>query len=224
MVQFAHECPEAFATLTSIGQPAVAQLPAISEGQHLVAQIPWAHNVLLMQRVKNKNDRLWYIQQTLANGWSRNVLLVMIQSDEFYIDLLFYHLKLRCFVVIDLKKGEFKPEYAGKMNFYLSVVDDQLRHPADAPSIGLILCQDRNHIVAGYALRAVDKPIGISEYELTRALPPSLQSASPTVEEIEADLAESATKQADSPKAKKPNAVKVAMPALKKQSKKGRKK
>ncbi len=114
-----------------------------------------------------------------------------VGNREFYIDLLFYHLKLRCFVVIDLKKGEFKPEYAGKMNFYLSVVDDQLRYPADAPSIGLILCQDRNHIVAEYALRGVDKPIGISEYELTRALPPSLQSALPTVEEIEAELAES---------------------------------
>ena len=109
-------------------------------------------------------------------------------TDEFYIDLLFYHLKLRCFVVIDLKKGEFKPEYAGKMNFYLSVVDDQLRHEADAPSIGLILCQDRNHIVAEYALRGVDKPIGISEYELTRALPVNLRSALPTVEEIEAEL------------------------------------
>jgi len=109
---------------------------------------------------------------------------------EFYMDLLFYHLKLRCFVVIDLKKGEFKPEYAGKMNFYLSVVDDQLRHEADAPSNGLILCQDRNHIVAEYALRGVDKPIGISEYELTRALPVNLRSALPTVEEIEAELAQ----------------------------------
>ena len=86
-------------------------------------------------------------------------------------------MKLRCFVVIDLKKGEFKPEYAGKMNFYLSVVDDQLRHKSDAPSIGLILCQDRNHIIAEYALRGVSKPIGVSEYELTRSLPP--EPASP---------------------------------------------
>ena len=88
---------------------------------------------------------------------------------DFYIDLLFFHLNLRCYVVIDLKKGEFKPEHAGKMNFYLSVVDDRLRHPADAPSIGLILCQDRNQIIAEYALRGADKPIGISQYELTRA-------------------------------------------------------
>jgi predicted nuclease of restriction endonuclease-like (RecB) superfamily len=103
-------------------------------------------------------------------------------------------LKLRCFIVIDLKKGEFKPEYAGKMNFYLAVADDRLRHSSDAPSIGLILCQDRNQIVAEYALRAVDRPIGISEYELTRALPASLQSALPTVEEIEAELSEIAVK------------------------------
>ncbi|MBX3442147.1 MAG: DUF1016 family protein [Planctomyces sp.] len=239
----------------------------------LIWSVPWAHHVVLMEKVKDRTVRLWYMAQTLANGWSRNVLLAMIQSEaharqgqaisnferllpspqsdlaqqtlkdpyifdfltlqepfhereletnllhqlerfllelgqgfafvgrqhylkvgdrEFYIDLLFYHLKLRCFVVIDLKKGEFKPEYAGKMNFYLSVVDDQLRHEADATSIGLILCQDRNHIVAEYALRGVEKPIGISEYELTRALPPSLKSALPTVEEIEAELADAA--------------------------------
>lgn len=114
-----------------------------------------------------------------------------VDDRDFHIDLLFYHLKLRSFVVIDLKTGEFKPEHAGKMNFYLSVVDDQLRHEADAPSIGLILCQDRNRVIAEYALRDMDKPIGISEYELTRALPASLKSALPTVEEIEAELAAS---------------------------------
>jgi hypothetical protein len=139
---------------------------------------------------------------------------------EFYIDLLFYHLKLRCFVVIDLKKGEFKPEYAGKMNFYLSVVDDQLRHASDAASIGLILCQDRNHIVAEYALRGVDKPIGISEYELTRALPVNLRSALPTVEEIEAELAESATEQAHPQIARKPKAAKASKPVAKTKRKK----
>jgi predicted nuclease of restriction endonuclease-like (RecB) superfamily len=114
-----------------------------------------------------------------------------IEDNEFYLDLLFYHLKLRCFIVIDLKKGKFKPEYAGKMNFYLNVVDDKLKAKTDAPSIGLILCQDRNQIVAEYALRGVDRPIGISEYELTRALPKSLKSSLPTVEEIESELGES---------------------------------
>ena len=134
--------------------------------------------------------------------------------------MLFYHLKLRCFVVIDLKKGEFKPGYAGKMNFYLGVVDDQLRHESDAPSIGLILCQDRNRIIAEYALRGVSKPIGISEYELTRALPPSLKSALPTVEEIEAELTESAPVQSSVPKSGK-KATKTKNPAPKKQQKKG---
>jgi len=265
--------------------------PAALLSDLLLWSIPWFHHVILMEKVKDEPTRLWYMQQTLANGWSRNVLLTMIQSgahcrqgravtnfdqrlptpqsdlaqqtlkdpyifdfltleepfhereleanllhelerfllelgqgfafvgrqlhlevgaSDFYIDLLFYHLKLRCFVVIDLKTGEFKPEYAGKMNFYLSVVDDQLRHESDAPSIGLILCQDRNHIVAEYALRGVSKPIGVSEYELTRALPPKLQSALPTVEEIEAELAESAKTQGKLPKPKKPKAAKKA--------------
>jgi hypothetical protein len=95
--------------------------------------------------------------------------------------------------VIDLKKGKFKPEYAGKMNFYLNIVDDKLRTKDDSPSIGLVLCQDKNQIVAEYALRGVDRPIGISEYELTRALPKDLKSSLPTVEEIETELAESVT-------------------------------
>lgn len=276
---------------TIVPQP-VAQLPSGQQVPQAVAQleqaspippapatisnsllwsVPWAHHVILIEKVKDLNTRLWYMQQTPANGWSRNVLLAMIQSEahrrhgqaltnferllpppqsdlarqtlkdpyifdfltleepfhereletnllrhlesfllelgqgfafvgrqlhlevgdnDFYIDLLFYHLKLRSFVVIDLKTGEFKPEYAGKMNFYLNVVDDQLRHESDTPSIGLILCQDRSRIIAEYALRGVSKPIGISEYELTRALPPSLRSALPTVEEIEAELAQ----------------------------------
>jgi predicted nuclease of restriction endonuclease-like (RecB) superfamily len=292
-----------------VPQP-VAQLGLAKKVPQLEAQfsdsllwsVPWAHHVVLIEKVKDFDTRLWYMVQTLANGWSRNVLQLMIKSEahgrqgqaisnfdrllpspqsdlvqqalkdpyifdfltleepfhereletnllhqlerfllelgqgfafvgrqhnlkvgdrEFYIDLLFYHLKLRCFVVIDLKKGEFKPEYAGKMNFYLSVVDEQLRHESDAPSIGLILCQDRSHIVAEYALRGVEKPIGISEYELTRALPANLKSALPTVEEIEAELAESAS--ADpSPKKRKVAGRKAS--ATKTLPKQGRKK
>jgi predicted nuclease of restriction endonuclease-like (RecB) superfamily len=237
--------------------------------ESLLWSVPWAHDVVLIEKIKDPTVRLWYMRQTLANGWSRNVLLLMVKSEahrrqgnaltnfdrllpapqsdlvrqalkdpyifdfltleepfhereletnllhqlerfllelgqgfafvgrqyhpeigdsDFYIDLLFYHLKLRCFVVIDLKKGEFKPEYAGKMNFYLAVADDRLRHSSDAPTIGLILCQDRNQVVAEYALRGASRPMGVSEYELTRALPASLQSALPTVEEIEAEL------------------------------------
>ena len=115
---------------------------------------------------------------------------VEVSDQDFYIDLLFYHLKLRCYVVIELKKGKFKPEYAGKMNFYCSVVDDKLRHEQDTPTIGLILCQNKNQVVAEYALRDVNKPIGVSEYELTRALPDTLKSSLPTVEEIEERLEE----------------------------------
>ena len=111
-----------------------------------------------------------------------------VSDKDFYLDLLFYHLKLRCFIVIELKKGDFKPEYAGKMNFYCSVVDDLLRSKTDQPTIGLILCQTKDRILAEYTLRDIHKPIGISEYELTRALPENLKSSLPTVEEIEAEL------------------------------------
>ena len=109
-------------------------------------------------------------------------------GDDFYIDLLFYHLKLRCYVVIDLKRGDFKPEYAGKMNFYCNVVDDKLRHETDKPTMGLILCQKSNRVLAEYALRGMDKPIGVSSFELTRALPKTLQSSLPSIEQIEREL------------------------------------
>jgi hypothetical protein len=111
-----------------------------------------------------------------------------VGDQDFYIDLLFYHFKLRCFIVIDLKIGEFKPEYAGKMNFYLSAVDGQLRHQDDAPSIGLILCKTRNRLIAEYALRDMIKPMGVATYRLTQALPEELKASLPTVEELEAKL------------------------------------
>jgi hypothetical protein len=111
-----------------------------------------------------------------------------ISDKDFYIDLLFYHLKLRCYIVVEIKKGDFKPEYAGKMNFYCSAVDDILKHQSDQPTIGLIMCQTRDRILAEYALRDVNKPIGVSEYELTRALPENLKSSLPSIEEIEAEF------------------------------------
>jgi hypothetical protein len=111
-----------------------------------------------------------------------------VGGEDFRIDLLFYHLKLRCFVVIDLKMGPFKPEYAGKMNFYLSAVDDLLRHPDDRPSVGLILCKERNVIVAEYALRDTTKPIGISGYRVAEVLPADLKGSLPTIEDLEAEL------------------------------------
>ena len=242
-----------------------------SKAQQIIARLPWAHNVILIQKIKERAIRYWYARQALEEGWSRDTLAMMIQSkaherqgtavtnfhrhlahpqarlaqetlkdpyifdfltleqpfhereletslvahlerfllelgagfsfvgrqvhldvaeDDFYVDLLFYHLRLRCFVVVDLKVGPFKPEYAGKVNFYCNVVDEHMRHHSDNPTIGLILCQDKKKVVAEYTLRGMTKPIGVSEYELTRTLPEELKSALPTIEEIEAELEE----------------------------------
>lgn len=111
-----------------------------------------------------------------------------IENRDFYIDLLFYHLKLRCFIVIELKDKDFKPEYAGKMNFYLSAVDDLLKHPTDNPSLGVILCKSKNNVLAEYTLRDIGKPIGLAEYRLTDSLPEDLKVNLPTIEELEAEL------------------------------------
>jgi predicted nuclease of restriction endonuclease-like (RecB) superfamily len=113
-----------------------------------------------------------------------------VSDRDFYVDLLFYHLKMRCFIVIELKKGEFLPEYAGKMNFYCSAVDEQLKHETDSPTIGLILCQGKDKLFAEYTLRDINKPIGISEYELTRILPDNLKGSLPSIEEIEENLSD----------------------------------
>lgn len=237
--------------------------------QQVVGQIPWGHNVRILDMVKTPPEREWYVRQTIENGWSRNVLVHQIESglykrqgravsnfertlpalqselaqqlvkdpynfdflslgpeakerdlerglighirdfllelgigfsfvgqqyplevgeQAFRLDLLFYHLRLRCFVVIDLKLSDFIPEFAGKMNFYLSAVDDQLRHADDQPSIGIILCKSRNKVLVEYALRDTSKPIGVAEYRLTEALPDHLKATLPTVEELEAEL------------------------------------
>ena len=238
--------------------------------QEVLAQLTWYHNVTLLDKISDKQTRLFYVKHAIEHGWSRNIMLMQIelslhkrqgqaitnfkdklpspQSDlahytlkdpyifdflsigdeaherevektlvhhmekfilelgagfafvgrqyhlevgdqDFYIDLLFYHLKLRCFVVIELKDKDFKPEYAGKMNFYLSCVDDLVKHETDQPSIGLILCKSKNNILAEYTLRDMTKPIGLAEYRLQDALPENLQTALPTIEEIEAELA-----------------------------------
>ena len=235
------------------------------------AEIPWFHNVILIERIKAPAERLWYARQTVANGWSRAMLAHWIESglyarkgravtnfkktlpasqsdlaaelvrdpynfdfltlradaaereleqgllshirkfllelgagfafvgqqvpvevdgEDFCLDLLFYHLRLRRYVVVDLKTGPFKPEYAGKMNFYLSAVDDRLRHPEDKPSIGLILCKTRSKVVAEYALRDVAKPIGVARYvtRLMETLPAGLKGQLPTVAQLEREL------------------------------------
>ena len=238
--------------------------------QQVAAQIPWFHNCILLDKVKEPGERLWYVQQTIQNGWSRNVLVMQIETnlhrrqgkaitnfqatlpspqsdlaqqllkdpynfdfltlaqeaqerdlergllahvqqfllelgvgfalvgsqvplevggEDFRIDLLFYHLKLRAYIVIDLKMTPFKPEYAGKMNFYLSAVDDLLRHPDDQPTIGLILCKAKNRLVAEYAIRDIAKPLGVAEFRYLEQLPEQLKGTLPSIEEIEAELA-----------------------------------
>lgn len=236
--------------------------------QQAVAQIPWGQNVVILDKISDDTERKWYLNQTVENGWSRNVLIHQIESDlysrqvlpnkvsnfenrlaepqselavqtmkdpyifdfipfktdmlerdienelvknvtalllelgkgfaflgnqyhlevggeDFYIDLLFYNLNLRCYFVIELKTGEFRPEYAGKLNFYLSAVDSQLKSENDNPSIGLLLCKSKNNIIAEYALRDMSKPIGISEYKVTRKLPKELEETLPSEEDIQ---------------------------------------
>ena len=113
-----------------------------------------------------------------------------VGGEDFYIDLLFYHVKLRCYIVIELKTTAFKPEYAGKMNFYFSAVDDLLRHPDDKPSIGIILCKTKNQVVAEYALRDLAKPVGISSYvtKLVESLPAAFRGSLPSPKELAAEL------------------------------------
>jgi predicted nuclease of restriction endonuclease-like (RecB) superfamily len=115
---------------------------------------------------------------------------LVVGGQDFYLDLLFYHLRLRCFVVFELKVEGFKPEFAGKMNFYLSAIDDLLRHPGDNPSIGIILCKGRNKVVVEYALRDSGKPMGVAQYRLSDALPEQLKKDLPTAEDLAAVTAE----------------------------------
>jgi predicted nuclease of restriction endonuclease-like (RecB) superfamily len=249
--------------------------PKKSLVQQVVGQIPWGHNLRLLDLVKIPREREWYIRHAIKHGWSRNVLVHQIESglhrrqgkaltnfkatlpalqselaqevlkdpynfdfltlsedarerelesgllehlrkfllelgvgfafvgsqypfevggEDFKLDLLFYHIKLRAFVVIDLKMGPFKPEHAGKMNFYLAAIDDLLRHEDDQPSIGIILCKSKNVIIAEYALHDATKPIGVSEYRLTTSLPFNLRGNLPTIKALEAELKKTKTR------------------------------
>ena len=111
-----------------------------------------------------------------------------VGGDDFFIDLLFYHVKLRCYVVIELKDGKFKPEHLGQLGFYLTAVDMQVKHPQDGPTIGLLLCKSKNKVVAEYALRDTSRPMGIAEYQLVESLPETLQTSMPTIEQLEQEL------------------------------------
>ncbi len=115
-------------------------------------------------------------------------VLLDVGGDEFFIDLLFYHLKLRCYVVIELKGGKFKPEHLGQLGFYLTAVDELVKHPQDNPTIGLLLCKSKNKVVAEYALRQNTQPLGVAEYELMESLPPELATDLPSIEQIEREL------------------------------------
>jgi predicted nuclease of restriction endonuclease-like (RecB) superfamily len=113
---------------------------------------------------------------------------VTVDDEDFYIDLLFYHVKLHCYVVVELKAVAFKPEFAGKLNFYVSAVDGILKTDQDKPTVGMLICKSKKKTVVEYSLKDMHKPIGVSEYQLTHALPDELKSSLPTIEEIEAEL------------------------------------
>jgi len=122
---------------------------------------------------------------------------IEISETDYFMDMLFYHMELRCYVVIELKAGKFKPEYAGKLNFYLSAVDSQLRKPNDFPTIGILLCKSKDKIEVEYALRDINKPMGISEYRLTDAIPENFKTKLPSIEELETELENKTEKTSD---------------------------
>ncbi len=113
---------------------------------------------------------------------------IEVEDEDFYIDMLFYHLKLRCYIVIELKRGSFKPEYAGQLNFYISAVDDLIKSEQDNPTIGLLLCKNKRGMIAEYSLRDIDKPIGVSEYKLIKDLPKKYENMLPSIEDIESRI------------------------------------
>jgi predicted nuclease of restriction endonuclease-like (RecB) superfamily len=234
-----------------------------------LGQLPWYHHIALLDKLKTREDRRWYAAKAIEHNWSRNILVMQIESrliersggavtnfaltlpkpesdlareslkdpyrfdflglgeeaqereietalvkhvtdfllelgagfafvgrqvlldvggEEFFIDLLFYHLKLRCYVVIELKAGKFKPEHLGQLSFYLTAVDAQVKHPDDGPTIGLLLCKTKNKVVAEYALRGKDQPLGVAEYQLVESLPKELHTSLPSIEQIEREM------------------------------------
>ncbi|MEA1892689.1 MAG: PDDEXK nuclease domain-containing protein [Campylobacterota bacterium] len=252
-------------------QQVVAKIET-EKGQQLVANlfcVPWGQNQIIISKCKNRDEALFYVQNTIKNGISRSVLIHQIESklyerqdkaitnfsntlpplqsdlakeivkdpfnfdfltltqgykekeledalctnmtnfllelgngfafigrqyslnvggEEFKIDLLFYHLKLRCYVVVELKAVDFKPEFAGKLNFYTAAVDGEVKSEEDNPTIGILICKSKNDVIVEYALKDVHKPLGISEYQLTEILPKEFKSSLPSIEEIENEL------------------------------------
>ena len=136
--------------------------------------------------VKNITDFLLELGEGFSYVGKQYKLTV--DNEDFYIDLLFYHIKLHSYVVIELKTGKFKPEYTGKLNFYISAVDEILKGKDDNPTIGLLICKEKNRTVVEYALKDISKPMGVSEYKLTKHLPEKYKSSLPSIEEIEKEL------------------------------------
>lgn len=274
--RLAHDLRTAFPDMKGFSRANLMYMRAFAEAwpdfeivQQVVGQLPWGHNLVLLSRLKDPQQRLAYAQAAIKNGWSRNMLNIHIETrllkregqaqtnfeaqlpkphsdlareslkdpyrldflglgeeaaerdietalvghitqfllelgagfayvgrqvhmevggEDFFIDLLFYHLKLHSYVVIELKAGKFKPEHLGQLSFYLTAVDAQIKQEQDAPSIGLLLCKSKNKIVAEYALRDSSKPIGIAEYQLVAALPEELRTSLPSIEQIEREL------------------------------------
>lgn len=275
--RLSHDLRTAFPDMKGFSRANLMYMRAFAEAwpdagivQQAVGQLPWGHNLVLLTRLKNPEQRLAYARSAIAHGWSRNVLNIQIETrllersgaavtnfesclpkpqsdlareslkdpyrleflgladeaqerdiehalvrhvtefllelgagfafvgrqvllnvggDEFFIDLLFYHLKLRCYVVIELKGGKFKPEHLGQLGFYLTAVDRQVKSEHDNPTIGLLLCKTKNKIVAEYALGDKTQPMGVAEYKLLESLPADLQSSLPSIEQIERELA-----------------------------------
>ncbi|MNF39558.1 hypothetical protein D3C85_356030 [compost metagenome] len=275
--RLAHDLRAAFPDMKGFSPRNLKYMRAFAEAwpeaefvQQAVAQLPWGHNLVLLDRLNTEIERRWYAAKAIEHNWSRNVLNIHIETrllersgtavtnfdvnlpkpqsdlareslkdpyrfdflglsdeaqereiehalikhvtefllelgagfafvgrqvlldvggDEFFIDLLFYHLKLRCYVVIELKAGKFKPEHLGQLSFYLTAMDAQFKHPQDGPTIGLLLCKSKNKVVAEYALRDNARPIGVAEYQLVESLPAELQTSLPSIEQIERELA-----------------------------------
>ena len=276
--RLAHDLKKAFPDMKGFSSRNLKYMRQFAEAwsntefvQQAVAQLPWGHNLVLITKLKTTEERLAYAQKTIENGWSRNVLVMQIESgllkregmaitnfkqslpkpqsdlaqesikdpyrfdflglgesaqereiekalvghvtdfllelgagfafvgkqvnlnvggDDFFIDLLFYHLKLRCYVVIELKTGDFKPEHLGQLSFYLTAVDRQIKLAEDQPTIGILLCKNKNKVVAEYALSDKNQPMGVSEYKLQKSLPEELKTSLPTIEQIERELQE----------------------------------
>jgi predicted nuclease of restriction endonuclease-like (RecB) superfamily len=148
-----------------------------------------------LERALNHHLREFLLELGVGFAFVGSQFHLEVGGEDFYIDMLFYHLRLRCYIVVELKISDFQPEFAGKMNLYLSAMDDLLRHSDDGPSIGLILCRTRNRIIVEYALRDTQKPMGVATYLITASLPEHFKGCLPTVEELEVELKDVAGKE-----------------------------